>query len=166
MKVLIFCRKCDAIKLYICCPKEVFSERFDNMMNNNLELQREATIEIVGTQYEGRAANHQPLFLQQDLILKHQNNNPYDRNAVLLLTDDGKELGFLPKGYASIYAPAIDSARYSFTVEIVKSEPDPQRPILIVKITSDLKNHSEKEIEADILAFVQNIVNGHTHRTA
>ena len=135
------------------------------MMNNNLELQREAIIEIVGTQYEGRAANHQPLFLQQDLILKHQNNNPYDRNAVLLLTDDGKELGFLPKGYASIYAPAIDRARYSFTVEIVKSEPDPQRPILIVKITSELKNHSEKEIEADIFAFVQNIVNGHTQRT-
>jgi hypothetical protein len=128
---------------------------------NNMELQREAIIEIVGTQYEGRAENHQQLFLQQRLILKHQINNLHDHNAVILLTDDGKELGFLPKGYASLYAPAIDSGRYSFSIEIVKSEPDPERPILIVKITSELKNHSEEEIESDILELVQNIVNGY-----
>lgn len=134
-------------------------------MNNNMEIQREAIIEIVGTQYEGRAINHQPLFLQQDLTLKHQSDNPHDHNAVLLLTVDGKELGFLPKGYASLYAPAIDSGRYSFTVEVVKSEPDPERPILIVKITSELKNHSEEDIENDILGFVQNIVNGYAQRT-
>lgn len=134
-------------------------------MNNNMEIQREAIIEIVGTQYEGRPVNHNPLFLQQGLMLKHQSDNQYDHNAVLLLTDDGKELGFLPKGYASLYAPAIDSGRYSFSVEIVKSEPDPERPILIVKITSELKNHSEEEIEADILSIVQNIVNGYAQRT-
>lgn len=134
-------------------------------MNNNMEIQREAIIEIVGTQYEGRAINHQPLFLQQNLILKHQSNNPHDHNAVLLLTDGGKELGFLPKGYASLYAPAIDSGRYSFTVGVVKSDPDPERPILIVKITSELKNHSEEDIETDILGFVQNIVNGYAQGT-
>lgn len=67
--------------------------------------------------------------------------------------------------YASLYAPAIDSGRYSFTVEVVKSEPDPERPILIVKITSELINHSEEEIETDILDLVQNIVNGCAQRT-
>ena len=81
------------------------------------------------------------------------------------LTDGGKELGFLPKGYASLYAPAIGSGRYSFTVGIVKSEPDPERPILIVKITSELKNHSEEDIETAILGFVQNIVNGYAQGT-
>ena len=149
---------------YICYSDNDFTERFDNM-NNNMEIQREAIIEIVGTQYEGRAVNHNPLFLQQGFILKHQSDNPHDHNAVLLLTEDGKELGYLPKGYASLYAPAIDNGRYSFSVEIVKSEPDPERPILIVKITSELKNHSEEEIEADILSFVQNIVNGYAQRT-
>lgn len=130
-------------------------------MNNNMEIQKEAIIEIVGTQYNGRAVNHQKLINQQNLIVKHQINNIHDRNAVVVLTNDGKELGFLPKGYASLYAPAIDSGRYSFTVEIVKSEPDFERPILIVKITSELKNHSEEDIERDILAFIQNIVNGY-----
>ena len=62
-----------------------------------MEIQREAIIEIVGTQYEGRAVNHNALSLQQSLIFKHQTDNPYDHNAVLLLTEDGKELGFLPK---------------------------------------------------------------------
>ncbi len=134
-------------------------------MNNNMEIQREAIIEIVGTQYEGRAVNHNPLFLHQGLILKHQSNNPHDHNAVLLLTEDGKELGFLPKGYASLYAPAIDSGRYTFFIEIVKAESDPERPILIVKIISELASHSEEDIESDILGFVQNIVNGYAQGT-
>lgn len=134
-------------------------------MNNNMEIQREAIIEIVGTQYEGRAVNHNPLFLQQGLVLKHQSDNPHDHNAVLLLTEDGKELGFLPKGYASLYAPAIDSGRYTFSIEIVKAEPDPERPILIVKIISELASHSEEDIESDILGFVQNIVNGYAQGT-
>ena len=134
-------------------------------MNNNMEIQREAIIEIVGTQYQGRAVNHQPQFLQQELVLKHQSDNPHDHNAVLLLTKDGKELGFLPKGTASLYAPAIDSGRYNFSIEIVKAEPDPERPILIVKIISELAKHSEKEIEADIIGFIQNIVNGSALRT-
>ena len=134
-------------------------------MNNNMEIQREAIIEIVGTQYEGRAVNHNPLFLQQGLILKHQSDNSHDHNAVLLLTEDGKELGFLPKGYASLYAPAIDSGRYTFSIEIIKAEPDPERPILIVKIISELASHSEEDIESGILGFVQNIVNCYAQGT-
>lgn len=130
-----------------------------------MEIQREAIIEIVGTQYEDRASNHQSLFLHQDLMLKHQSDNPHDHNAVLLLTEDGKELGFLPKGYASLYAPAIDSGKYSFSVEILKAEPDPERPILIVKIISELASRNEKDIESDILGFVQNIVNGYAQST-
>ncbi len=145
---------------YICYSDKYFSERFDNM-NNNMEIQREAIIEIVGTQYEGRAVNHQNLIYQQNLKVKHQSDNIHDHNAIIVLTNEDKELGFLPKGYASLYAPAIDSGRYSFAVEIVRSEPDPERPILIVKITSELKNHSEEDIERDILAFIQNIVNGY-----
>lgn len=111
-----------------------------------MEIQRETVIEIVGTQYKKRALNHRSLFLQQELVLKHQSDNPHGHNAVFLLTKDEKELGFLPKGYASLYAPAIDSGRYNFSVEIVKAESDPERPILIVKITSELASHSEKEI--------------------
>ena len=132
---------------------------------NNMEIQREAIIEIVGTQYEGRAVNHNALSLQQSLIFKHQTDNPYDYNAVLLLTEDGKELGFLPKGYASLYAPVIDSGRYTFSIEIVKTEPGPKRPILIIKIISELSSHSEEEIESDIIGFVQNIVNGYALET-
>lgn len=132
---------------------------------NNMEIQREAIIEIVGTQYEGRAVNHNSLSLQQSLTFKHQIDNPHDRNAVLLLTKDGKELGFFPKGYASLYAPAIDSGRYTFSIEIVKTEPDLERPILIIKIISELLGHSEEEIESDIIGFVQNIVNGYAQET-
>lgn len=70
----------------------------------------------------------------------------------------------MPKGYASLYAPAIDSGRYNFIIEVVKTEPDPERPILIVKITADFNSLSEDDVENSILQFVQNIVNGYSQR--
>lgn len=129
-----------------------------------MKIEREAIIEIVGTQYEGRAQNHSELFQQQKLLMKHQHNNLHDPNAVMLLTGDGKELGFLPKGYASLYAPAIDSGRYSFDAEVAQSEFDPERPILFVKITYDLKDFSEEKVEKHVLDLVQKIVNGYAKK--
>lgn len=129
---------------------------------NGLEMQREAIIEIVGTQYESRQKHHKNLQLQQELILKRQSHNPHDKNAVLVLTADGKELGFLPKGYASLYAPAMDSGRYQFTAEIVKAVSDPVRPILLVKITAEYQQLSEQEVEKRIRELVQRIINGYT----
>ena len=109
-------------------------------MNNNMEIQIEQDVEVVGTQYDGRAINHQHLMIHQNLVMKHQKDNIHDPNAVVILTDDGKELGFLPEGYASLYAPAIDSKRYSFAVKIMKTKYDSERrPILIVKIISELQ---------------------------
>ena len=126
---------------------------------DNMEMQREAIIEIVGTQYNNRANNHKNLVLSQKLLIKHQNDNTHDRNAVSIMTKEGKELGFMPKGYASLYAPAIDSGKYSFTVEILKTEFDPERPILIVKVISESNDRSEDEVENSILDFVHNIAN-------
>lgn len=135
-------------------------------MNNDMEIQREAIIEIVGTQYDGRAGNHKGLQFQQKLIMQHQTGNPHDPNAVMLLTADGKALGFLPMGYASLYAPAIDSGRYTFSVEVAKAEYDAERPILIVRVISEFNHRSEAEAERSILLFVQNIVNGCAQRKA
>ncbi len=129
-------------------------------MNKN-EIQPIEEIEIVDTQYNGRANNHRNLVLHQELLMKHMKNNFYDQNAVMIFTSDLKELGFLPKGYASIYAPAIDSNRYAFTVKVIKTEYEAKRPILIVEIISEFNHRSEEEIERAILEFVQNVVNGY-----
>lgn len=135
------------------------SGRFNIM--DNMEMQREAIIEIVGTQYNNRANNHKNLVLSQKLLIKHQNDNTHDRNAVSIMTKEGKELGFMPKGYASLYAPAIDSGKYSFTVEVLKTEFDYERPILIVKVISESNDRSEDEVENSILDFVHNIANSY-----
>lgn len=128
---------------------------------NNMEIQPEAIIEIVGTQYNNRAINHKDLMLSQKLVMKHQLDNPHDPNAVVITTNTAKELGLLPKGYASLYAPAIDSQKYSFIVEEIKTEYDPERPILIVKITAEHIVRNEQEVENSILKYIQNIANGH-----
>ena len=127
---------------------------------SNLEIQREEIVEIVGTQYEGRQKNHANLKLQQKLIMKRQKDNIHDPNAILMLTEDGKELGFIPKGQASLYAPAMDSNKYRFDVEVIKTEHDPERPILIVRIIAEFKELSEDNVEKSISEFVQNLANG------
>ncbi|MDE6729408.1 MAG: HIRAN domain-containing protein, partial [Oscillospiraceae bacterium] len=129
---------------------------------DDLEIQREATIEIVGTQYDGRAENHKNLYLHQKLVMKHQKNNTHDDNAILLFTEDNKELGFIPRGQASLYVPAIDSEKYNFTVEVAKTEPDSQRPILLVRIVAEYKHLSKQNVEKSMIDFVQNIVNGYS----
>jgi len=62
---------------------------------NNMEIQPEAIIEIVGTQYNNRAINHKDLMLSQKLVMKHQLDNPHDPNAVVITTNTAKELGLL-----------------------------------------------------------------------
>ncbi|HRU98417.1 MAG TPA: HIRAN domain-containing protein [Ruminococcus sp.] len=131
-------------------------------MNDKMDIQREVIIDVVGTQYEGRTINHQNLMLHQRLVMKHQSNNIHDPNAIIILTVDGKGLGYIPKGYASIYAPAIDSGKYNFAIEVVKTEYDLERPVLMIKIISEYNNISEETVEKCILDFVQNIVNGYT----
>lgn len=127
---------------------------------NNMEIQQEAIIEIIGTQYNERAINHKDLTLTQKLVMKHQMNNEHDANAVIITTNTGKELGLMPKGYASLYAPAIDSKKYSFIVEVIKTEYDTERPILIVKITAEYNGHNEQDVEKNILKYTQDIING------
>ncbi len=147
----------------MCNSDDFFVERFDNM--NDIDIQSETVIEIVVAQYEDLAFNLRPELFQKTLILKHQNDNPYDHNAVILVTDDGEELGFLPKSYAYLYAQAIDSGRYAFSVDILKADLDPETPKLIVKINCELVCRKEEEIESDILGFVQNIVNVYDQTT-
>lgn len=131
-------------------------------MNDKIDIQREVIIDVVGTQYEGRTINHQNLMLHQKLVMKRQSNNIHDPNAIIILTVDCKELGYIPKGYASLYAPAMDSDKYNFDIEVVKTEYDPERPVLMIKIISEYNNSSEEVVEKSILDFVQNIVNGYT----
>lgn len=133
-------------------------------MNNNAEIQREAIIEIIGTQCDNCKVSHNPMILKQNLILKHQTDNSLDHDAVLLLTEDGKELGFLPQNYSSIYAAAIDSGRYTFSIKIVESESDTEKPVFTVKIISEPASNSEKKIESDFFCLLQNIVNDYAQR--
>lgn len=124
-----------------------------------MDIQREAIVEIISTQYGGDAKNHKDLFWGQKLVMKHQIDNISDHDMVILLTDDAKELGFIPKDYASLYASAIDSGKYNFSIEIIKNEPDAQEPKLVVKITTEANNCFEKEVEKRVSKFIQYIAN-------
>ena len=90
-------------------------------MNNDFEIQREAIIEIVGTQYEGRAVNHFGLNEHQKLIIKHQPDNSHDSNAVMILTGDKKKLGYVPEKDNIVFARLMDAGKF-LTAKITKIE--------------------------------------------
>ena len=129
------------------------------MNNNSLEIQREAIIEISGTK-----DNHLAVLPHQKLIMRHQSDTSVDENTVVICTDSGKEFGIMPKEYAAHYAQALDSGRYDFTIEVINAKYTAESPIFTVRIISEPCARSEKEIETNILEFVQNVVNVYEQR--
>lgn len=43
-----------------------------------------------------------------NLFLIRDEDNPYDRNAILVVDNDDNEIGFIAKDWASIYADKLD----------------------------------------------------------
>ena len=65
-------------------------------------------VRLVGTQYEGRWAVARSLQRGEFLNIRRELDNAYDRNAILVFRSDS-ELGYIPRGLASILAPEMDS---------------------------------------------------------
>lgn len=124
------------------------------MLKSEIDINKESIIEVVGTQYEGRAANHKYLKIGQTLSLQRQKDNAYDSMALMVTTADGTPLGYLPKGQASIYASAIDTGRYTFSAEVASASYDPQRPILLVRITGAYNGLDEDTIVEQVYDFI------------
>ena len=60
---------------------------------------------------EHRQANIQTLEPGQSLILIRHTDNEYDENAVLVVTQGGKDVGYLPAHVAEDVAPILDRKR-------------------------------------------------------
>jgi len=68
-----------------------------------------ANFMVAGTKFDGRPTiieNH--LWIDDDVYLLRDINNKYSRNAVMVLTKQGYQIGFVPEDYAKDIAQLLD----------------------------------------------------------
>lgn len=69
-----------------------------------------ANFSVAGVVYEGRAATiDKHLRIDQPVYFVRDRYNEYDNNAIRIRLVGGHEIGYVPRAYASIIAPLMDS---------------------------------------------------------
>lgn len=100
----------------------------------NLELP------IVGVNVGKRKINVKNLKVGDSLKLVRQPDNPYDTNAILVLTENNEEIGFIAKDWASIFSFKID---HGFTYKVIVKEIEQK----VVKVKVKAEENSVKILD-------------------
>lgn len=75
---------------------------------------------VAGVSFDGRQRIIRQTRVGESLSLVREPNNPYDRNAIMVLNGSGNQLGFIPKEIASTLASDMDSgSKYIATVTAI-----------------------------------------------
>lgn len=64
---------------------------------------------VVGVTYEGRQKVVSQLSLGEQVSLRREPNNPYDRYAISVDRGNGQQIGYISKGEAAMWAPLLDA---------------------------------------------------------
>lgn len=111
------------------------------------------TLQIVGLTVGMRKQTFKTLKVGDKVILQRDSQNTYDSNAIMALTIDKKEIGFISADWAVIYASKIDMGM-TFDVEISSIEPK----VINIKVK---RNNLEIEIIYDFFKVQDSkIING------
>lgn len=83
---------------------------------------RDIHINVVGVTFKNENGTSRQKILEtvnndDKLILQREPNNIYDIHAIMVLTQDGQQIGYIGKQYAEILAPMMDGGRI-FTAEV------------------------------------------------
>lgn len=81
------------------------------------------TFRVVGTHVENRQAIANQLRLEEQLFLVREPTNPYDANAVAVLSKDQQHIGYLKREVAEWFGPKMDRG-YSFVSSVYRKRDD------------------------------------------
>jgi hypothetical protein len=62
------------------------------------------------------------------LVLRREPGNPHDANAIAVATEDGEQLGYVPRELAAELAPELDAARPWAAVVLREQRASPRDP--------------------------------------
>jgi len=134
-----------------CAPAFFTSPSFQSAVLSGLPERREACERLI----EGDAIN-----------LEREPKNPHDSNAILVLSDDDCELGYVPREEALAIAPLMDAgADATGTVRRVRETPDGKAvPILQIKVRRGDVDPSVVQPVAPCRAPVGDVIASHLRR--
>ena len=69
---------------------------------------------VAGTSHVAIREIEPGLALESTLILRRETNNPHDALAILILADDGRKLGYVPRDRNEILARLMDAGKFLF----------------------------------------------------
>ena len=102
----------------------------------DIDVFSENVIEVLETNYEGRAVNHEGLKIGQKVKLINKPYDDYNKNEIFVVTLDNKVLGRFPINYAAKYAPLIDDKKCVIYSEVVYAQYNVTRPVLTIFLAS------------------------------
>lgn len=101
-------------------------------------------LKLSGLTIGNRQKNIGNITINQELIYERESSNPYDKNAILIKTKDGLELGYIPKANNKKMAQDIDNG-FKFRIRVANitgtSTQNRGVNILIDPINQDQKNN-------------------------
>jgi single-stranded-DNA-specific exonuclease len=77
-------------------------------MNNQTCTTKDVVTSVVGVTYDGRQAVVLKLVMGEEVFLLRDPLNPYDRNAIKVINQQGQQLGFIARELASGLAARFD----------------------------------------------------------
>ncbi len=106
--------------LYICIKRK-YSSVIDNWEEDKSSLSDDV-IQVVGITIPSRKPFVSALEKGENLVLVRDLNNEYDCNAVMITNNEGKQIGFMARDCASVYAPKLDMG-FEYKLTIIDFEP-------------------------------------------
>lgn len=98
-------------------------------------------IQVVGLNFSSKKQAVKTLSVGDKVVFKRDPKNVYDANALLVFTEDNKEIGFVSADWAVIYSPKIDMGM-TFDAEITSIE----SKVISIRVK---RNNFDKEIVFD-----------------
>lgn len=122
--------------------EEKFKLTIENWESTNSLPRKQHILPVIGIHIANRLKTIQTLKEKDILILKREPDNPYDPNALKVLTTDEREVGYIAKEWAAIFSLKIDSG-IGYEVSLYKKHLDSKRvdiKLLMVSNISVLNN--------------------------
>lgn len=121
---------------------KIYKNKIKNWEHTNYHISKQ-TIPVVGINISDRKPHVNELKIGEQVFLERDKDNPYDKNAIKILNENGNMIGHMAKQWACIYAEKIDLGM-KYNVIVKDKEPN----ILNITIT---RIDIEKNIIYDFL---------------
>lgn len=104
---------------------------YETIEKDNLKI-----FPVAGLTYENRVENYSALNIDDKLILVRDPENPHDKSAIKVETENGEELGYVPKEMAEELAQRLDKKEVFNLTVYAKGGSIGRQAFLLIKISS------------------------------